>query len=377
MRIALIASSFLPRTGGVEEHVANVALQLKGLGHQVVIWATDQGDAVPSEFDGIPLRYLPCPLPARASGPAIRFLVESPQAWKAWRSAWRQDRPEVFHVHCFGPNGLYATVFARVWGTPLMLSHHGETFADANDVFEHSVLLRRGLRVGLKHAAAVTSCSQFAADDLIRFGLAPEAVDVVFNGVNLQEPSGPTVPGLPARYVLGVGRLVGTKNFDILIRAFAAIAKNPAAADVGLVIGGDGPEATSLAELAAELGIDDRVQLTGRLNRSQVGAVMADAELLVLPSAVEAFGITVLEGWRAGIPVVVTRRGGPPEFVDDGVTGVLIDPDDVQSIGESILELLKDKGRRADMGKAGAVAVQSFTWERAALRYQELYEAIV
>ena len=64
-RIALIASSFLPRMGGVEVHVANIATELVRLGHTVAIWAVDQGDEAPDDYRGIPVRYLPCPLPAR------------------------------------------------------------------------------------------------------------------------------------------------------------------------------------------------------------------------------------------------------------------------------------------------------------------------
>lgn len=376
MRIALITSSFLPRAGGVEEHVANTALQLRQLGHDVVVWATDQGDEVEEEFHGIPLRYLPCPLPARAAGPAARFLAAAPLAWRAWWRAFRQDRPDVLHIHCFGPNGHYATALSRVTGTPLVLSNHGETFSDAHGAFQSSRLLRSGLRAGLKRAAAVTACSQFAADDLTRFGIDAGAVEVVFNGIDLDEPAGEPVTGLPQKYVLGVGRLVGTKGFDHLIRAFATIAATEAAADVGLVIAGEGPQAAALAETAAEAGVADRVHFTGRLHRPQVVTVMARAQLLVVPSLVEAFGITVLEGWRASIPVLVTDHGGPPEFVDDGVTGLLIDPQDVAGMGQQIAGLLADPQRRAALGAAGNAAVQSFTWERVADRYQELYGAL-
>lgn len=373
MRIVLVTSSFLPRAGGVEEHVANTALQLKQLGHDVVVWAADQGDEVPDEFHGIPLRYLPCPLPARAAGPAARFFAAAPKAWRAWRRAWYEDRPDVLHIHCFGPNGLYATALSRITGTPLVLSNHGETFSDAHGAFESSRLLRMGLRAGLKRAAAVTACSQFAADDLTRFGVDSEAIEVVFNGIDLHEPAGEPAPGLPRKYVLGVGRLVSTKGFDHLIRAFATIAAAPAAADVDLVIAGEGPQAAALAETAAESGVADRVHFTGRLQRPQVVTVMAKAQLLVVPSRVEAFGITVLEGWRASIPVLATDHGGPPEFVDHGVTGLLIDPQDVPGMGERIASLLADDAQRTAVGGAGNAQVQSFTWDRVAQRYHELY----
>ncbi len=166
-------------------------------------------------------------------------------------------------MHCFGPNGLYAARLARTAGLPLVLSHHGETFGDANGVFDQSALLRSGLRRSLGQAAAVTSCSRFAADDLLRFGLAPGAAEVVFNGVDLNEAADGKVPGLPGRYVLGVGRLVGTKGFDRLIRAFARACAEDAADGTDLVIGGEGPERSALEGLASECGIAHRVHLVG------------------------------------------------------------------------------------------------------------------
>ncbi|WP_168198642.1 glycosyltransferase family 4 protein [Nesterenkonia sp. NBAIMH1] len=368
-----MTSSFVPRAGGVEEHVANVAVQLRQLGHDVVIWSVDQGDDVPSEFRGIPLRYLPCPLPARAPGPALRFAAAALRAWAAWRSALRRDQPELLHVHCFGPNGLYAARLARTAGLPLVLSHHGETFGDANGVFDQSALLRSGLRRSLRQAAAVTSCSRFAADDLLRFGLAPGAAEVVFNGVDLNEAADGKVPGLPGRYVLGVGRLVGTKGFDRLIRAFARACAEDAADGTDLVIGGEGPERSALEELATECGIAHRVHLVGRLSRPQVGAAMAAAQMLVVPSVVEPFGITVLEGWRAGVPVLATGHGGPPEFLEHGVTGLLIDPADPAGMSARIVELLADERRMRSLGHAGAQAVRSFTWEQTARAYERLY----
>lgn len=372
-RVALIASSFLPRVGGVEEHVANAALRLRDLGHDVSIWASDQGDPVPTDYCGIPLTYLPCPMPARSTAAAARFIVDGSRAWAAWRNALRRERPDILHVHCFGPNGMYAMALSRTTGRPLVLSNHGETFMDANRVFEHSALLRWGLKAALRHAAAVTSCSRFAAEDLAQYGADPGSIEVVYNGIDPDEPSAGKLAGLPNRYVLGMGRLVSNKGFDQLIRAFAISAADPAFGDVGLVIGGEGPERPALESLVNSLGLAGRVNLTGRLHRPQVGSAMAGATLLVVPSSVEAFGITILEGWRAGIPVVATRRGGPPEFVRDGDTGFLFDPDDVLGLSEHISRLLSNPGLCTRIGTNAQAAVEAFTWRRVAEQYDSLY----
>src|SRR5690349_9479450 len=107
-RVALVASSFLPRVGGVEEHVANVAVELRDRGHEVVVWAADRGDVPLRDHRGIRVRYLPCPLPTRSVSGVARFGAALPAARRVWTRALREDAPEVLHVQCFGPNGVYA-----------------------------------------------------------------------------------------------------------------------------------------------------------------------------------------------------------------------------------------------------------------------------
>lgn len=371
--VALVASSFLPRAGGVEEHVLHVARRLHADGHRVAVWAVDQGDEdVPAALDGVvPVRYLPTPLPARSVASLASFAAAAPAAWRAWRSAYRADRPDALHVHCYGPQGPWAHALSRRTGTPLVVTGHGETFMDAHDAFGTSALLRGALTRSLAHAHAVTACSRYALADLEdRFGLAPGRGVVVPNGIDLDEPGGPRPPWLPDRYVLAVGRVVRTKGFDLLVRAFAGADLPP---DVRLVIGGDGPELADLRALARREGVADRVVLPGRLSRPQVVSAVAGALALVVPSRVEAFGIVVLEGWRAGVPVVVTSRGGPPEFVDDGRTGLLVDPEDTAALGRTVERVVDDLALAHVLGDAGRARAAAFSWDRVARRYAELY----
>jgi glycogen(starch) synthase len=371
-RIALVTSSYLPRIGGVEEHVRHVATALAQRGHSVAIWSVDQGDAAQTAAEGIPVRYLPCPLPSRSPGGALRFAARAPRARRAWREAFRLDRPEVVHVHCFGPNGVYATRFAGK--LPLVYSHHGETFMDT--VFDESALLRRSLARALTRADAVTSCSAFAARDLERFGMPAAGVEVVPNGVQRDEPVGEVPDELASAppYVLGVGRLVEVKAFDALIRAFALLVQRGSDQGVDVAIGGSGPDLPRLRRLADSLGIGGRVRFLGPLARPQVGAVMAGARALVVPSRVEAFGITVLEGWRAGVPVIATSNGGPAELITDGVDGLLVDPESGEGIAAALERVLTQPGFASTVGDRGATSVQRFTWEATASAYEDIYQ---
>lgn len=402
LRVVLLASSFDPYTGGVEEHARRVAGVLAGRGHGVEVWTVDRGEHLGVRtVDGFTVRYLPTPLPARSARDVVGFAALLPVAAWRWGAAWRAFRrargsgPDVLHVQCFGPNGVYALALHRLTRVPLVVSSHGETFADDHGVFDASRLVPWALRSALGRAVAVTGCSRVVLDDLDRRFPGWEAragatVSTVPNGVDLTEAGGPA-PGATsdqddagpaaahrgdgAPVVLAVGRLQRVKGFDLLVRAFAeAAATTLIADDVRLRIGGDGPEEGALRALADELGVGDRVDLPGRLDRRQVVAEMARATVVVVPSRAESFGITVLEAWRAGAPVVATTRGGPPEFVTDGGTGLLVDPTDTRALAAALGRLLADPDLRGRLGRAGAALVATeYSWERVADRYERLY----
>ncbi|SDC90183.1 (1-_4)-alpha-D-glucan synthase (UDP-glucose) [Sanguibacter gelidistatuariae] len=381
LRIALVSSSYEPYTGGVEEHTRRVAAVLAARGHQVEVWTVDRGEHLGvTTLDGLVVRYLPAPLPARSPTSLLRFTWAVPGASWAWWRALRTLRPDVVHVQCFGPNGVYALALARMSTVLLVVSSHGETFADDHSVFDASRLIPFAMRSALERASAVTGCSQVVLVDLARRfpGRGSDGGVVVPNGVDLHEVETVDVREVSpsaAPTVLAVGRLQHVKGFDLLLRAFArATGEGAVPAGTRVRLGGDGPEAGPLAALASELGIRDRVDLLGRLDRQQVAAEMAAATVVVVPSRAESFGITVLEAWRAKAPVIATTRGGPPEFVSDGDTGLLVDPVDTTALAAALATVLADADLRRRLGENGYRLVRDeYTWERVADRYEELY----
>jgi glycogen synthase len=371
-RVALVSSSYAPYLGGVEEHVHQVARELQGNGVDVEVWTVDRGESLGvREMDGVTVRYLPTPLPAASPGAVLRFLLRFPSAWRRWAGARQQFEPDLLHVHCFGPNGAYALVLGRRFKLPLILTSHGETIADDHAVFSRSALLRSALRRTLTVAVSVTAPSQFVIDDLRKnFGLVGGSVvpnGVVLGGADEVEGSTPT-----GRYLLGVGRLGRMKGFDLLIDAFARATLDR---DIRLVIAGDGPERTRLQEHAEEQGLAARIEFTGRLDATAVAHAMANALAVVVPSRMEAFGIVALEAWRSGAPLVMTNRGGAPEFVHDGVDAILVDPEDTGALGDALSRVVADERLRERLVEAGRERVGGFTWARVAHTYEELYTA--
>ncbi len=383
-RIALLPSSYPPTLGGVEELTRHLALALTAAGDEVEVWTGHLDDREPETAeirDGLVVRRLPMPLPATNWSSLRRSATTGVGTLFSLRSAVAAFRPDVLHVQCFGPNGVYATALSRLTRLPLVVSLQGETVMDDADIFESSRVLRSFLRRAIRRAKAVTGCSAFTlADAEARFRLAPGAGRVVPNGVDLDErglPSGP-----PARvatggrpYLMAVGRVVEKKGFDLLLAAYAALAPGNRDA-VDLVLAGDGPALAGLRSQAAELGVTGRVHFVGRLDRREVAGAMAAAEALVVPSRLEPFGIVILEGWRAGTAVVATDRGGPSELISDGTDGVLIDPFDTTGFALALSALHDDPARRSALARAGRARVEGFGWARVAERYREIYAEV-
>lgn len=359
----------------------HLALNLAAAGDAVEVWAPKVpavGSELVEELDGLTVRRIPFALPAFTPHLWGGFAVPTGNAGRALRRAVTAFRPDIVHVQCFGPNGVYATALSALTGLPLVVTLHGETVTNDHDAYARSLLLRSSLRAALRRAVVVTGCSQFALEDAIgRFGLDADRACVIPNGLVLQTPGvAPSAAGAPLHegslIVLAVGRLVHNKGFDLLIEAFASVAAR--FVDVRLVIAGEGPAGHDLRSLAVRQGLAERVTFPGRLNREEVADALAGATVCVMPSRIESFGIVVLEAWRAGTPVIASSRGGAPEFVEDGVTGVLVDPLDVQSLGDALAGLLGDAGLRRRLSDAGRQRVQDFSWEKVTARYRAVYD---
>jgi len=319
MRIAILPSAFWPAVGGVEELTRRLADTLRDAGDQVEVWApwdARQPTARRETWQGLPVRRFPHAPPASEAG---KSGTSGPDDGRGTMATDR--RGERVPARCAPCAVLWSERSichrpVRVYPSapryhPSGRDDHGRprhlrTVGVATNCFA-----RRA-----PAAAAVTGCSAFTLSDAQRFGLKPGQGRVIFNGVRLDESPVPeeehaqqtsAVPVPFERYVLALGRVVHKKGFDLLLKAFAELA---CPAEVGLVIGGDGAALASVRALALDLGLARSVFFPGRLNRARVAELMRGAEVFVMPSRLEPFGIVVLEAWRAGTAVVATTHGG-------------------------------------------------------------------
>lgn len=201
----------------------------------------------------------------------------------------------------------------------------------------------------------VLSVSEYTAQRLRQCTSYPAAQLTIFpNVVDADSHWDEVLPSGVGTQLLTVTRLGGSeekKRVDVVIAAVAELRK--ANVNVTLHVVGDGELRPVLAELAANLGVGSSVVFHGRVSDEQLNALYQAADVFVLPSEKEGFGIVYLEAWKAGLPVVAARATAVPEVIDDGVDGILVDPVSPSTLSTALGHLLSDGALRARMVNEG------------------------
>jgi glycosyltransferase involved in cell wall biosynthesis len=247
--------------------------------------------------------------------------------------------------------------------------------------------MSRPLKWSLKRADAMIAISQFVAGSLESSGRDEHSIYVVLNALDGRN----WVPGAgraEARHELGVAdsdpivvtvcRLFPGKGPAELIRALALVRHEEPEAKlviVGSDMTPDGSYTRELSSLVSELGLAEHVIFTGR--RSDVPRLMAASDVFAMPSFEEPFGLVFLEAMAMELPVVALDNGGTPEVVEDGRSGLLTRPGDIEGLAARLLRLLRDPELRRRMGVYGRRQVDDrFTVERMADDVARAYELI-
>lgn len=224
----------------------------------------------------------------------------------------------------------------------------------------------------LRAADARTVTSRYLAATIERrFGVAAEVVPIGVDLDQFRPLDGPRPPG-PVRFVF-TKWLAEIYGPDVFLAALARLGSEPA---WEAVIAGDGPWAGRLSARATELGLGDRVRFAGRLPHDEIPALLRAADVLVMPSRREAFGVAALEAAACGLPVVASDVGGVAETVVDGRTGLLVPPGDPAALAAALARLAADPDLRARLGAAGRErTAELYAWARCVERLERVYLA--
>lgn len=290
-------------------------------------------------------------------------------------------RPDIVNAHYASG---YATTARLVGYRPWLLSVWG---SDVYDFPTKSPLHRALVRGNLRAADAVASTSHCMAR--VTHGLAPTLGQIAITpfGVDMDAYAGavPMSRAQPGRWVVGTVKTMDDKyGIDTLIQAFALLLASLRANDPDMArqlylrLVGDGPQMPALKQLAAQLGVADRIQFVGHVNHAQVPHELAQLDVYVALSRQESFGVAVIEAGAAARPVVVSDAGGLPEVVLDGVTGLVVPRENPQAAADAIECLLCDADLRQRMGAAARRHVaQHYSWDACVETMLKVYERLV
>jgi N-acetyl-alpha-D-glucosaminyl L-malate synthase BshA len=234
-------------------------------------------------------------------------------------------------------------------------------------------------RFSIEQSDGVTAVSSHLRDETIRaFGCGSCDIRVIPNFVNLEEYQPAAVPECGKVAPEGHKVIVHTSNFrevkrvrDV-IRVFARIRH---AMPATLLMVGDGPEREDAEREARALEVADDVRFLGRLD--SVSTLLQAADLFVLPSQTESFGLAALEAMACGVPVVATTVGGIPEVVEDGVTGLLEPVGSVEAMGRRAVELLRDRPRWEAMRAAAIARARTYSVDAVVPQYERYYAEVL
>ena len=270
--------------------------------------------------------------------------------------------PDVRHLHAHFAHGTTTITWlaARITGLPFSFTGH------ARDIYAPDLNRRGWLRRKLLAAEFAVTCTAANVEHLR--GIAPEAdIRLVYHGLNadfarlLETPAGPPAGNGRLR-VLGVGRLVAKKGFDVLVDACAVLERRGVPFEA-LIVGQDDKHGDAVRAAIERHGLGDRIRLPGPLGQAELLAEYRRASALCMPCRLlpdDRDGIpnVLVEAMAAGAPVVASAVSGIPELVADEVNGLTVAPDDPEALADALLRLHADPALAARLAAAGRATVR-------------------
>lgn len=354
---------------GAETHLLSLLPALRGLGIECgVVLIQDphrEPRALRERLEGMNLTVQTLP---------IRWHIdlELPARLEA---LLRRSPFDILHAHL--PHGeVYGELALRAFPSRrFIVSRHND------DRFRRWLPMRRVFALSLRRADRIIAISESIKRFLIDVERTPTGkIQVIPYGLDAEAFAREAHPGAFRREVgagenplIGfIGRMTGQKGVDVLLRAFALVERNHPT--VKLILAGDGPDRPALMRLAKSLGLQRAVFLGWRADAADI---LADIDLLVVPSRWEGFGLVTLEAMAMGKPVAASKVSALPEIVVPEETGLLLTPGSVEELAQGMGLLLADPKRAARMGRAGQERVRKeFPVERMARRTAELYHSL-
>ena len=409
LRIAQISVHTCPlatlggkETGGMNVYVRDLSRELVRRGHHVDVYTRSQDPTVPRISPGLGRsgRVIHIPAGPEQPYPKHRVFDHLPQFVEGVLAQAAADgiTYDLIHSH-YWLSGWAARELQREWGTPIVHMFH--TLGKLKNEIARDPRAQEPPRRIQVEEEIVRFADRLIAPTPVeerhlveRYGADPARIRVIPPGVDLDRfhPLPPTQAkehlGLDprCRLILFVGRIEPLKGIDTLLWAISLIARKHPDLICGLcvpIIGGnpyrveDNDEMVRLQALREALGIEEVVTFLGAQDQDVLQYYYAAAEMVVMPSDYESFGMVALEAMACGTPVIASDVGGLAYLVRHGRTGYRVPPRDPGALAEKITRLLTDEGLRRRMGQRAACFAEGYAWPLIADRIEAVYAELL
>jgi glycosyltransferase involved in cell wall biosynthesis len=367
-----------PASGGMKQHVLALSRGLVARGHEVHVAAPGSSEiAVEAQDAGLPVHKIPLVGPLNP--------VQDPRAVRSLSRIIYDGGFDLVHAHGFKAGFIGRLAVRLAVGTwPFVVTAHNHVLTRTDTPAAARWRYRTVERSLERYVTRYIAVSDSIRRELTEaYALPAEKVTVVRNGIDVtpflvpqDRAAARTSLGLPADGpVVGIAaRFAAQKGLHDLIAATPELVRRMP--DITVVIGGSGPLEGKLRSQAAELGVADALVWPGHV--PDMPSFLSALDVYVSPATTEAFGMALIEAAAAGIPTVATRVGGVPEAILDGVTGLLVAPNDPSALAQAVVGLLDDRKTAEKLAHAARErATTEFSPERMIDRTLEVYaEAI-
>ena len=384
MRICMVTWEFPPRiVGGIARHCYGLSRALAKKGHEVHLITLDfPGAPLYEEVDGVKVYRTKVELGHPDF--IVWTLIFNHFMEKRVALISREVDFDVIHVHDWltAPAGISSKHYLN---RPLISTMHSTEVGRAQGLHTPDSYLIDGFEWWLTYESKRIIVASYSMKREIEdhFRLPPEKIDVIPNAVDVEQyQRNVDREAIRARYMIGgherlvlfVGRLVPQKGVEHMIRAVPMVLKEHPEA-IFLIVG-EGWSKSYLESLTRSLGCESRVRFLGFLPDRDLVELTISADVLVVPSSYEPFGIVALEGMAAGVPVVASNTGGLSEIIEHDRTGVLVYPGDPRSIAWGINRVLSDKEySKYLIQNAKRRIAEIYSWDVVAEKTLKVYEA--
>lgn len=381
-RILQVAWGFEP-FGGMERHVTELSLALVARGHSVALFLETPAPAanaylrrlrrggVPVSGAGVVAGFLDrlgklplgraratlsAPIRSRHSHPVTRDL------FRRLADAVERARPDVLHVHGTRLRQAWVIDWAHARGIPTVYTEH-VTLDEREGAVDLAAIETMRTRLGVM--ACVSERSRASLRSTLGDDWPVEVMRHVVSGPDEVQAHGGGVQVDPSPHSTSplnaccVARLEHYKGIDVLLHALALVRARGLAVTMRIL--GDGSQRAALEAQARSLDLSD-VHFAGAVAPELVGATLQESELVILPSRGEGLPLAIVEAMAHGRPVLATRVGGNAEVVDEGVTGVLVAPEQPDALANAIVRLASDRAALRRMGAAARRAWETGGW---------------